>query len=49
MGYYVPYGNAVAEAAFQLYNLPTMVPAAAYTAAAFTNGNPVLIDLSKKF
>ena len=49
-GYYVPYGNTAAESAFQLYNIPTMVPAAAYTAAAFTtSGNPITVDISKRF
>jgi hypothetical protein len=28
------------------YNFPTMVPAAAYTGAAFTSGTPAVVDLA---
>ena len=48
-GYYVPYGNPIAETAFNLgYNIPTMVPAAAFTGAAFTSGTPLVVDISKE-
>lgn len=49
-GKFMPYGNGVGNDAFNLfYNFPTMVPSAAVTAGAALSGNPVTIDISKRF